>query len=212
MPIRHSALDSPGTGPDDVGCRVPLLTQMRHERCACASSGSQGAERADDGSVIGHEGESRTGDDKAEGRLADRARVDVVDHLPQRRYGRRDPATSELLAGSAPTAIARMLGKSWGFSEKVRQAPVFYALVAVGTIGDTALSLLGVNPMTLLVVVAVINGIADTPFLVVVMLIASDRSIMGEHRNGRLATALGWGTAALMALCAVALVATTAIS
>jgi Mn2+/Fe2+ NRAMP family transporter len=49
------------------------------------------------------------------------------------------------------------------------------------------------------VVVAVINGIAAAPFLVVIMMISSDRTIMGELRNGRLATALGWLTAAIMA-------------
>ncbi|MBI2704797.1 MAG: Nramp family divalent metal transporter [Actinobacteria bacterium] len=114
-----------------------------------------------------------------------------------------------VLAGSASTGIAGLLGQDWGFSERVRQAPLFYALVGLGTVGGTALSLLGVDPMSLLVVVAVINGIAAAPFLVVVMLIASDRSIMGEHRNRRVATILGWGTASLMGLCAVALLITT---
>lgn len=114
-----------------------------------------------------------------------------------------------VLAGSASTGIAGLLGRDWGFSQRVREAPLFYALVALGSIGGTALSLIGVDPMSLLVVVAVINGIAAAPFLIVVMLISSNRSIMREHRNRRLAATLGWGTAGLMAVCAVALLGTT---
>jgi Mn2+/Fe2+ NRAMP family transporter len=64
--------------------------------------------------------------------------------------------------------------------------------------------------MKLLVVVALVNGLAAAPFLVVVMLISKDREIMGEHRNGRLARTLGdgWFTVGLMAVAAIALLAT----
>jgi NRAMP (natural resistance-associated macrophage protein)-like metal ion transporter len=63
-----------------------------------------------------------------------------------------------VLAGSGSVGMAGLLGKQWGFSRSVRKAPVFYGLVALGTLGGTALSLLNVNPIKLLVFVAVING------------------------------------------------------
>jgi Mn2+/Fe2+ NRAMP family transporter len=50
-----------------------------------------------------------------------------------------------------------------------------------------ALSLLGVNPIKLLILVAVINGVTAGPFLIVTMLVSSDRKIMGENVNGALA-------------------------
>ena len=59
-----------------------------------------------------------------------------------------------------------------------------------------------------LVVVAVINGIAAAPFLVVIMMISADRAIMGELRNGPVATALGWSTVAIMAGAALLMVTT----
>ena len=71
-----------------------------------------------------------------------------------------------------------------------------------------ALSLLGVNPIKLLILVAVINGVTAGPFLIVTMLISSDRTIMGENVNGALARWLGWATTVLMLLAAVALFAT----
>jgi NRAMP (natural resistance-associated macrophage protein)-like metal ion transporter len=113
-----------------------------------------------------------------------------------------------VLAGAASIGIAGMFDKNWGFSRSVGQAPLFYVLVAVGTIGGTLLSLAGVNPIRLLVVVAIINGVAAAPFLVALMLVAGDNAIMGEHRNGHLATTVGWLTVALMSAAALAMFAT----
>ena len=114
-----------------------------------------------------------------------------------------------VLAGSASSGLAGLAGKDWGFSKGPSQAPLFYGLVGLGAIGGTALALVGLDPISLLVVVAVINGIAAAPFLVVVMLISGDAELMGEHRNKRLARTLGWTTAALMGACAIALIATS---
>jgi Mn2+/Fe2+ NRAMP family transporter len=113
-----------------------------------------------------------------------------------------------VLAGSAAAGMAGLLGKDWGFSRSVHDARIFYALVSFGTIGGVLLTLLHVNPISFLVVVAVINGMAAAPFLVVIMMISSDRRIMGELRNGRVATALGWLTVAIMAGAALLMVAT----
>jgi Mn2+/Fe2+ NRAMP family transporter len=110
-----------------------------------------------------------------------------------------------VLAGAGAVGMAGLLHKKWGFSRSVREAPVFYGLVALGTLGGTALSVLHVNPIKLLVIVAMVNGLAAAPFLVLVMLISPDRKLMGQHRNGKLASALGWLTVGLMASAAVAL-------
>ena len=59
------------------------------------------------------------------------------------------------------------------------------------------------------VIVALINGLAAAPFLVVVMLIANDHNLMGKYANGHLATVVGWLTVALMTAAAVALIATS---
>jgi NRAMP (natural resistance-associated macrophage protein)-like metal ion transporter len=108
-----------------------------------------------------------------------------------------------VLAGSASVGISGLLDKDWGYERSPRQAPLFYALVGVGTIGGAVLSVFYSDPIGLLVFVALVNGIAAAPFLVITMLISSDRTIMGEHRNGRLATALGWTTVGVMSVCAV---------
>jgi NRAMP (natural resistance-associated macrophage protein)-like metal ion transporter len=89
-----------------------------------------------------------------------------------------------VLAGSGSSAMAGLLNKRWGFSRSPRKAPVFYGLVVVATIGATLLSLLHVNPIALLVVVAVINGVRAA--------VRRDRDAHrgrradhGDRRNGR---------------------------
>jgi Mn2+/Fe2+ NRAMP family transporter len=110
-----------------------------------------------------------------------------------------------VLAGAGSAAMAGLLGRPVGFSRSPHSAPVFYALVLVGTLGGTALSLVGVNPIKLLVVVAVINGVAAAPFLALVMRIADDKSVMRDAVNGPLARMIGWGTTGVMLLAAVVL-------
>lgn len=112
-----------------------------------------------------------------------------------------------VLAGAGSAGMAGLLGKAAGFSRSPRKAPVFYALVLLGTLGGTALSLVGVNPIKLLVIVAVVNGVAAAPFLFIVMRISNDKRIMGEYVNGKLARILGWTTTALMTAAAIVLFA-----
>lgn len=112
-----------------------------------------------------------------------------------------------VLAASGSIGLSNLLGKQWGFSQSVREAPFFYSLVAFGTVGGMALSLLKVNPITLLVFVAVINGVTAAPFLFVVMRISGSRDLMGEFVNGKLARTLGWATFTLMSAAAIALFA-----
>lgn len=54
------------------------------------------------------------------------------------------------------------------------------------------------TPIQLLVLSAIVNGVAAGPFLIVMMLITRDEQIMGRYRNGRLAQVLGWSTTTIM--------------
>jgi Mn2+/Fe2+ NRAMP family transporter len=54
------------------------------------------------------------------------------------------------------------------------------------------------NPIQLLVLSAIVNGIAAGPFLIIIMLISRDKKIMGKYVNGRLANTMGWIVAGVM--------------
>jgi NRAMP (natural resistance-associated macrophage protein)-like metal ion transporter len=97
-----------------------------------------------------------------------------------------------VLAASGAAGMAALLNRDWGFDRKVQKAPVFYSILGVGIILGAALSIVSSNPIQLLVLSAVVNGIAAGPFLVVIMLISRDKGIMGTYVNGRLANTMGW--------------------
>jgi NRAMP (natural resistance-associated macrophage protein)-like metal ion transporter len=120
--------------------------------------------------------------------------------------------TVPVLAASGSVGLSGLIGKDWGFSKTIREAPLFYCLVGVGTLGGTALSLLHVNPIKLLVFVAVINGVIAAPLLIIVMIVSNNRRLMGDYVNGHAANILGWLTCAIMAVASVVLFATGGVS
>lgn len=109
-----------------------------------------------------------------------------------------------VLAASGSAGMAGLLGKNWGLERSPRRAPVFYTLLGTGTLLGTLLSVFRVDPIGLLVLSAVVNGIAAGPFLIVTMLIARDAKIMGKYRNGKLASTLGWGITLIMCVAGIA--------
>lgn len=103
-----------------------------------------------------------------------------------------------VLAAAGSAGLAGLLDKNWGFDRRPGKARTFYVLLGVGTIGGVIISFFATDPIGLLILSAIINGIAAAPFLIVTMLIARDKEIMGEYRNGKLAGTLGWATTAIM--------------
>jgi Mn2+/Fe2+ NRAMP family transporter len=103
-----------------------------------------------------------------------------------------------VLAASGSAGLAGLLGKEWGFDRRPSHARTFYTLLGVGTLGGVLISFFATDPIGLLIFSAIINGIAAAPFLIVTMLISSDKDIMGKYRNGKLAVTLGWTTTTIM--------------
>jgi NRAMP (natural resistance-associated macrophage protein)-like metal ion transporter len=108
-----------------------------------------------------------------------------------------------VLAGSGAAGLSGLLNKDWGFDRSPKKAPLFYVLVGLGTVGGTILGVFYSDPIGLLVFSALVNGITAAPFLIVIMLISGDSKIMGRHRNGKVATILGWATVVIMSVASV---------
>ena len=110
-----------------------------------------------------------------------------------------------VLAGSSAYAAAELFGWREGLSSTLRQAPQFYAVIAVATLVGVAMSFAGVSEIRALYVAAIVNGLVAPVLLVVIMLAAHDSEVLGEHRPGVATLAIGWLTTALMGLAALAL-------
>lgn len=117
-----------------------------------------------------------------------------------------------VLAGSAAFAVSEAFAWPAGLDRKVVQARAFYGVIALSVTIGAAINFIGVNPIDALVGTAVLNGIAAPPLLVIIMLAARDRKVMGRHTVGPVLTTLGWMATAAMFLALVGLAASTLLS
>jgi NRAMP (natural resistance-associated macrophage protein)-like metal ion transporter len=108
-----------------------------------------------------------------------------------------------VLAGSSAYVAAETFKFREGLSLPARRAPGFYGVIAAGIIIGILMNLLRIDPIKALFWSAVLNGVAAVPILAVIVVLASDRKIMGEWRSSVLARAWGWATVALMGLAAL---------
>jgi Mn2+/Fe2+ NRAMP family transporter len=114
-----------------------------------------------------------------------------------------------ILTGSAAYGLSEAFGWKFGLDRPPTAAPQFYAVIVVATLVGMAINFLGINPIDALVITSVINGMLAPPLLVLVMVVSNNRKVMGERTNGRLLNAIGWLTAGVMGVAALALIATT---
>jgi Mn2+/Fe2+ NRAMP family transporter len=111
-----------------------------------------------------------------------------------------------ILIGSAGYSVAELFGWKCGLDEKPWQAKEFYLTIAACMVGAIAINAVGINPIKALFWTAVINGFLSPPLLVLIMLIANNRTVMGERTNGVWLNIIGWATTVAMTLAAAVLV------
>jgi Mn2+/Fe2+ NRAMP family transporter len=105
-----------------------------------------------------------------------------------------------VLTGSAAYAVAEALGLRGSLESPAHRARGFYAILSIATVAGSALAAIGLDPIAMLFWAAVINGIAAVPIMVVMMLLVSRRRGVRIYRIPGWLRALGWLSAALMAV------------
>ncbi len=113
-----------------------------------------------------------------------------------------------VLTGSAAYAVAETFGWPSGLDEKPRHAKKFYAVIAASTLVGVAIDFAGINPISALFWTAVINGVVAPPLLVVVMLVANNKRVMGERANGPFTNIVGLLATVVMFAAAIAMFVT----
>jgi NRAMP (natural resistance-associated macrophage protein)-like metal ion transporter len=114
-----------------------------------------------------------------------------------------------VLAGSAAYAVAECFEWRTGLNLELLEAREFYGMVALATLGGVALNYAHISPIKALLWSALLNGVIAVPIMVVMMLLASKRSIMGEYVISKLLKAFGWLATAVMAAAVIAMFATS---
>jgi Mn2+/Fe2+ NRAMP family transporter len=114
-----------------------------------------------------------------------------------------------VLAGSCAYGISE--AASWK-GDSLARAPLraapFYMVIAGAMVVGLALDFAGLNAVKMLFWSAVVNGVLAPPLVVLVVLLTSDKKVMGTRANSRGAKVLGWICAAVMSAAALALLVT----
>jgi NRAMP (natural resistance-associated macrophage protein)-like metal ion transporter len=112
-----------------------------------------------------------------------------------------------VLAGSAGYALGEAYQWPVGLEKRPLRAPWFYGTIAVSTAAGVLLNAIHVDPIKALFWSAVVNGVSSAPIMVVIMLLATRRQVMGAFRLPPRLRVLGWAATCVMMISALALCA-----
>ena len=105
-----------------------------------------------------------------------------------------------VLAGSSSYAIAESFRWTEGLSKKLKHAYAFYGIIIISMIVGLAINFIGLNPIKVLIYSAVANGIVAPLVLLPIVILSSNKKIMGDWVNKKFVTAIGWLVIVIMSL------------
>jgi NRAMP (natural resistance-associated macrophage protein)-like metal ion transporter len=113
-----------------------------------------------------------------------------------------------VLAGSSAYAVSE--GALWrgSLADRAGLSGKFYAVIGIGLGLGLGLDYAGFNAVSMLFWSAVLNGVLAPPLIIIVLLLTSNRKIMGKRSNPRWLAALGWITVAVMTAASCAMFVT----
>jgi NRAMP (natural resistance-associated macrophage protein)-like metal ion transporter len=113
-----------------------------------------------------------------------------------------------VLAGSAAYALGEALEWPTGLARLPRDAKAFYGTIVVGTLIGILINFVDLDPIKALFWCAVINGVIAVPLMVMIMIMAMQKRVMGAFTLPRPLWAMGWLCTGAMALAVVVMFAT----
>ena len=110
-----------------------------------------------------------------------------------------------VLAGSCAYAFAEAAAWRGTLDVPPQRAGGFYAVIGATILAGVALNFAHLNAVRMLFLSAVVNGVLAPPLICLVVLMTSDRRVMGEAVAPPVIRYLGWITFALMTAAAIAM-------
>ena len=89
-----------------------------------------------------------------------------------------------VLAGSTAYAVAEAFHWNEGLSRRMKDARGFYGVIIGSMVIGLALVGLGVNPIRALYLSAIFNGLTAPPLILLIVILARSRGVLGEFRSG----------------------------
>ena len=113
-----------------------------------------------------------------------------------------------VLAGSAAYALGEANSWPTGLARQPLEAKAFYATIVAATLAGIGINLSPIDPVKALFWSAVINGVVAVPVMVMMMLITSNRKIMGQFTIRGARWIVGWLATVIMAAAAAGMAIT----
>jgi Mn2+/Fe2+ NRAMP family transporter len=108
-----------------------------------------------------------------------------------------------VLAGSAAYALGEALQWPTGLSRLPRDAKAFYGAITVATLVGILINFSTLDPIKALFWAAVLNGVVAAPLMIVIMLMAMQKRVMGGFTLPWPLWALGWLCTGVMTIAVV---------
>lgn len=103
-----------------------------------------------------------------------------------------------VLAGASAYAVAELFDWPEGLERKPRQARAFYGVIAASLLVAVLLNFAGIDPMHGLFIAAITNGLAAPLLLLLIGILNTRSSVMGELKSGYLSSGMVFLTMLLM--------------
>jgi NRAMP (natural resistance-associated macrophage protein)-like metal ion transporter len=104
-----------------------------------------------------------------------------------------------VLAGSTSYTVSESFHWREGLYRNLRSAYAFYGIIIVSMLIGLAINFLGIDPIKALIYSALLNGLVAPIILCLIVIIGSNKKIMGRWVNKWHTTALGWFVTLVMA-------------
>ncbi len=113
-----------------------------------------------------------------------------------------------VLAGSAAYALGEALDWTTGLDRLPKDAKAFYGAIAVATLIGVGINFIAIDPIKALFWAAVLNGVVAVPLMVVIMIMAMNKRVMGKFTLPLPLWAMGWLCTGVMAVAVTVMFAT----
>lgn len=109
-----------------------------------------------------------------------------------------------VLAGSSSYALSESFRWKEGLYRPLNQAHAFYGIIIISMMVGLSMNFLGIDPIKALIYSAFLNGLVAPIILALIVLMSSNRKIMGRWTNKRSTTFIGWFITIAMATVGIA--------
>jgi NRAMP (natural resistance-associated macrophage protein)-like metal ion transporter len=109
-----------------------------------------------------------------------------------------------VLAGSSSYALSESFRWREGLYRPLNQAHAFYGLMIISMLVGLSINFLGIDPIKALIYSAFLNGLVAPIILALIVILSSNRRVMGRWTNKRSTTWAGWAITMIMAVVGIA--------